>query len=499
MNTKAPLLLISLISPNLLFSQINCTSTDNSVPISTNYSIQSQPIPSDDYEKFYIVPIWVRVFRETNGNGGPSNSTVQTAVQTMIDDFHQHNIYVCLGGIDYINDSNFTGWTYLNANGGYTGDEYFLNTPPYSFKKPGYITAYFFDDFTANSGNAFGIVSDHFYVGGNLANNPITNSDHNFSYPDLPLLNTSVTSHELGHCLGLFHTFEDQNDPDFPGNSNCSNDGDLVCDTPPDINMQFQVSDTPDCNFYGNFLDDYEGWVGDTDNLMSYSHPNCLSKLTAGQNARMYGQIEKNPIINTIIEEVTLSGSNVVPAIGNIQLTISSESNLNVQNWNVSPNISIMNTSGNTITLRKNTSCSGKGWVQASFNYGTCNSIVICKSLTIQQNVLAGSKSYNCGSSSPVCNDMETPQCNCGISAFSVSPNPSKSNITIQKNDQENNICWGFDLRSITGQRLFYETNICNKEYSINLSDLKLDKNQHILLLTIDNGSQLEQKRIWIE
>ncbi|MBK8350762.1 MAG: hypothetical protein IPL21_03440 [Saprospirales bacterium] len=41
--------------------------------------------------------------------------------------------------------------------------------------------------------------------------------------------------HETGHYLYLYHTFNGQNNTTCPQNANCSQDGDLVCDTDPHL------------------------------------------------------------------------------------------------------------------------------------------------------------------------------------------------------------------------------------------------------------------------
>ena len=54
-----------------------------------------------------------------------------------------------------------------------------------------------------------------------------------------PLSKTLITAHEVGHCLGLLHTFHDEcvaiaNEP-------CNTVGDLVCDTPPESQGQYSA------------------------------------------------------------------------------------------------------------------------------------------------------------------------------------------------------------------------------------------------------------------
>ena len=46
--------------------------------------------------------------------------------------------------------------------------------------------------------------------------------------------NGSTLAHELGHYFGLFHTHGDISQGELVDGSNCSSDGDLICDTPAD-------------------------------------------------------------------------------------------------------------------------------------------------------------------------------------------------------------------------------------------------------------------------
>ena len=83
-------------------------------------------------------------------------------------------------------------------------------------------------------------------------------------------LNKSLT-HELGHYLGLYHTFRLTNDCD--PESNCSAQGDQVCDTPP-------TTGSAGCsamNCPGTLVENY----------MDYAYDQCVSSFTEGQRTRM--------------------------------------------------------------------------------------------------------------------------------------------------------------------------------------------------------------------
>ena len=83
-------------------------------------------------------------------------------------------------------------------------------------------------------------------------------------------LNKSLT-HELGHYFGLYHTFRLTNS--CGAESNCSSQGDQVCDTPP-------TTGSAGCSP----LDCPETMV---ENYMDYAYDQCVSAFTEGQRTRM--------------------------------------------------------------------------------------------------------------------------------------------------------------------------------------------------------------------
>ncbi len=88
-------------------------------------------------------------------------------------------------------------------------------------------------------------------------------------------LNRTIT-HEMGHYLGLFHTFN--NTSSCADESNCSAQGDRVCDTPPTTGS---VGCSPvSCP---NTL---------VENYMDYSSDACMDSFTEGQRTRMRNALD---------------------------------------------------------------------------------------------------------------------------------------------------------------------------------------------------------------
>ncbi len=84
-------------------------------------------------------------------------------------------------------------------------------------------------------------------------------------------------THEVGHYLGLLHTFEDESCTE----GNCATDGDLICDTPPTQRAGTSCG-APSCA------------GADTDNWMDYTGEPCTDRFTDGQVTRMHGIINND-------------------------------------------------------------------------------------------------------------------------------------------------------------------------------------------------------------
>jgi hypothetical protein len=99
--------------------------------------------------------------------------------------------------------------------------------------------------------------------------------------------NTSTFAHELGHYFDLLHTHVTTFGMECPNGSNCSNTGDLLCDTAADPDLTGNLNG---CTYNGTATRCGTAFNPDPTNLMSYGG-SCRTHFTIGQLNRALGTL----------------------------------------------------------------------------------------------------------------------------------------------------------------------------------------------------------------
>jgi PKD repeat protein len=232
-----------------------------------------------------VIPVVVHIFHE-GGSENISDAQVESAITVLNEDFGKltgtagdgngvdTEIRFCLAKIDpngnctngivRINSSLTNHKTYerpLLKQVSFWDNEKYLNI--YIVKSiPGNTAGY--SSFPGGPADEDGLVVRHNYFGrvgsaiGSLGR---------------------TGTHEVGHWLGIYHTFNNS-----CGIDECT-DGDYVCDTPPVATANFGCSVTNSCSNDSPDLPDQ------IENYMDYTSETCSNMFTAGQAARMHSSL----------------------------------------------------------------------------------------------------------------------------------------------------------------------------------------------------------------
>ena len=347
MKTKRLLLGVLLFLNFSLYAQFQCgtESTENTTyqrKTTSSYSAKGLDGVS------FCVNVYFHVLRNDAGQTSVPTYYPGEMLQKLNEDYQQYNISFKSLGTGYINNSIYTN----DGVGVYGGnvDQLFATND-----HPNAIDIYIAEK-SDWAGRADGVLSKDFVV-----------------HKDYAL--TGVLSHEMGHCLNLYHTHELQFGQELPNGSNCKTAGDLVCDTPADPNLSSFGDDLVNCSFSsGSITVNGITYYPDTKNLMSYTAPECMQRFSDGQIERMKDAMFNAPILQDVLtccstEPITLSQAEEVC------YSISRTFNLdnicyNTQTtWQVSNNLQIVTQDDFSITVKATSaSVSGQGWIKATFN-----------------------------------------------------------------------------------------------------------------------------------
>lgn len=212
-------------------------------------------------KKLTTVPVQIHLMRQSNGN---SNLTIQQ-IRDELDsaNFYYQNaglIFVECGNPEMIDDDNY--YDFDN-----TTDESYILTNHFTANV---VNLYFGNTITRNGTSVCGYAwypggQDACFISGSCATNG------------------SSLTHELGHYMGVMHTHGGSADELVDG-SNCSTEGDYICDTPADPNISGLVNTS--CIYTGTDVDlNNAPYQPDVSNIMSYSRKSCRVSFTPMQYA----------------------------------------------------------------------------------------------------------------------------------------------------------------------------------------------------------------------
>jgi hypothetical protein len=327
-NVSFIFIVLLFLSSYTSISQTECGTPTNTVNKDYGAIIQNrgvfQPNPGP-----YCVNVFFHIVRQSNGSGGFDPNEVDDIVDLLNDSFNPHNIYINKAGQGFIDNSTYYN---LTTNGFYSLIQ--INNQSNA------INFYLVNSAPAH-GMAEDLVSKNLYVINNRALTP-------------------TSPHELGHCLNLYHTHHGcntycfSNTPNTCPESDCLTQGDYVCDTPLDPCLFNQVNSNCEYIGFGNFNPD-------TRNIMSYSRTStfdCRISFTAGQGQRMRDALQESNLLQQIIGSGALCGltssegdSIICADEGTIIEIINSQP---PYNWSVTPNMTINQNNGNSITVVAN-------------------------------------------------------------------------------------------------------------------------------------------------
>nr|WP_321358354.1 T9SS type A sorting domain-containing protein [uncultured Draconibacterium sp.] len=197
---------------------------------------------------------------------------------------------------------------------------------------------------------------------------------------------TSSLPHEMGHCLGLYHTHhgtvnEGGGDlgqcAELVNGDNSLTCGDYIEDTAADPNVWSSSS----CTYTGTGTDaNGDEYSPDASNLMSYAYKPCRILFSELQIERMKDFIDNTTILQNVFHS-TISGPSLICTSGTF--TVNNPPDGTTVTWEESDNLTEDPYEEGTFTANG----SGRGWVEATLTTTGCEEITLPR-----KNIWAGTE-----------------------------------------------------------------------------------------------------------
>ncbi len=286
------------------FSQGNeCGTKPGSSPILFTKSQQNTINTQLTTTQVNAIKIYVTVFADDDGtNIAATNNDILRQIQNMTNQYQPHNICFILMGITQINNTDLND---QNVTSTPATDESAELVP---FLVNGFLNIFLHNSLPGLNGNAYAIPNTYLSLWGGVLQQPQNG-------------NISTMGHEMGHCLGLYHTFEPWADAngvptkrenvDRTGAcANCTTNGDVLCDTPADDDGGVNSS----CIYNGGGMDGCNVvFTPMTNNMMGYGNRTCRNIFTSEQAIRMRSFLISNASLNSFLVNDLLN----IPSIAN--------------------------------------------------------------------------------------------------------------------------------------------------------------------------------------
>ncbi|MFN8284213.1 MAG: PKD domain-containing protein [Chitinophagales bacterium] len=213
---------------------------------------------------------------------------------------------------------------------------------------------------------------------------------------------SSTLAHEIGHGMGLFHTFQGSSETVCPSNGNCSTQGDQVCDTPP---HKKQDCTSSNCN---NSPDSFLSFK----NIMSYCGGRGI--FTEGQKTRVRNMILSSTR-NLLLSSYACTGPPCDTTHANFSFVVGNNNSVTFTNSSTNASTYFWNfgddTTSTTASLTHQYAQAGT-YVVRLITQNSCNSDTIEKTVSI-----------------PFITSVRN---NSSSSTLSIFPNPNNGNFNLK-------------------------------------------------------------------